>query len=86
MATRSRSRSGDPGQVPVHPPPANETTMFRTLLGACARSLALTSNGAFAQGSDIPFIDDINLNVGQSAIFYCYIGDGGTLQAQLRLP
>lgn len=60
--------------------------MLKRFVGACALSIALSGHTAMAQGSDIPFVDDINLSVGQSVIFYGYVGECGTVPAQVRLP
>ena len=60
--------------------------MIKRLLVALALSLPLLPQAAAAQAAEIPFVGDINLNVGQSVIFYGYVGECGQVPAQVRLP
>jgi hypothetical protein len=58
--------------------------MFKRLLAAAVLSVGLVPTSAPAQGADIPFVNDIVLNVGQSVVFYGYIGDCGVVPTTVR--
>jgi hypothetical protein len=60
--------------------------MLRHVLPALALIAALLPASAFAQSSDIPYVRDIDLRVGQSTVIYGYIDDCGVAPTRVRLP
>lgn len=60
--------------------------MLKRMLCVTLLALGLPASAGLAQSADIPNLNTIELSVGQSVVFYGYVGECGAPPTQVRLP
>lgn len=60
--------------------------MLKRILCVTLLAFGLPATVGLAQSADIPILNNIELSVGQSVVFYGYVGECGTPPTKIRLP